>query len=327
MKDKVDKKIIDVISNTSKEKINKISMYVVLTIFITFSLLVGVLLDSLLKTTGFFTVLFAIFSILQTLFGLSIAGRTIINLLEAKPLDNLGSDRLKKDITELKRIFENVKSNCNFEGDIELFIIDSPAVNAISIGRVKHDHKISLTTGAIDNLEPRELKALFYHELFHITNKDTDYLTTISGTFGSPMLIFTISNRNLKRLLKNRNKLQKPDFYKDFALFAFINVVSSIFLPISLLTNVFVSVKKEFDADLFALEKTDLESVIALLEKVKHNCKSFENNYYFMKHLFFSHPNCKDVLKRPNRIIETYPSIDERIEFLRNVELKKEVNS
>lgn len=325
MKYQLNKKIVSVINKATKEKINKISMYVISTIFITFSLLFGVLLDSVLKTPGIFTVLFAIFSILQTLFGLSIVGRAIINLLEAKPLDNFESSRLKKDINQLKTIFENVKSNCNFEGDIELFVIDSPAINAISIGRLKHDHKISLTTGAIEKLELKELEALFYHELYHIVNKDTDYLTTVSGTFGSPMLIFTISNRNLKQVLKNKSKLQKADFYKDFAIFSFIVVVSSIFLPTSLLANMFVGVKKEFDADLFALQKTNLETLITLFEKVKQSCKSFETNYYFMKHLFFSHPNCKDVMKRPNRIIETYPSIDERIEFLKSVELEKGV--
>jgi len=327
MNNEVNKKIINVINNASREKVNIVSMYIILAIFLTFSVLFGVLLDSVLGTRGLFTILFVIFSTLQTIFGLSIVGRVIINLLEAKPFSSFRSDNLKKNLKKVEELFENVKMNCNFEDDIELFVIDSPSINAISIGRLKHDHKIFLTTGALEKLESEELKALFYHELFHIVNKDTDYLTTVSGTFGSPMLIFTISNRNLKRLLKNKNKLQSSDFYRDFMLFSLMTIVSSIFLPISLLTNVFVSVKKEFDADLFALQKTDLSNMGSLFEKVKGSCKSFDTNYYFMRHLFFSHPNCKDISKKPNRIIETYPSIDERIEFLKNMDPKEGVNN
>uniref|UniRef100_A0A7C5U653 Peptidase M48 domain-containing protein n=1 Tax=Fervidobacterium nodosum TaxID=2424 RepID=A0A7C5U653_9BACT len=327
MNSKVNKKIINVLKSADREKINIVSMYVVLAIFLTFSVLFGVLLDSILRTRGLFTTLFVIFSTLQTLFGLSIVGRVIINLLEANPFSNFRSNNLKKDLKEVEDIFENVKVNSGFEGDIELYAIDSPSVNAISIGRLKHDHKICLTTGAIEKLDRKELEALFYHELFHIVNKDTDYLTTLSGTFGSPMLIFTISSRNLKRLLKNKSKLPNSDFYRDFILFSFMKVVSSIFLPISLLTNIFVSVKKEFDADLFAVQKTDFSSVISLFDKVKSSCRSFETNYYFMRHLFFSHPKCTDISKKPNRIIETYPSIDERVEFLKSVNSKKEVNS
>lgn len=318
MNNELNKKIINVINNANREKINKVSMYIVLSIFLTLSILFGVLFDSLLRTRGLFTTLFIIFSMLQTLFGLSIVARVILNLLEAKPFSAIKLTNSKNNLNEIINVFENVKVNCEFEDDVELFLIESPAVNAISIGRLRHDHKICLTTGAIEKLNSKELEALFYHELFHIVNKDTDYLTTVSGTFGSPMLIFTLSSRNLKRLLRNKDKVQNSDFYKDFILLSLTMIISSIFLPLSLLTNIFVSVKKEFDADLYALEKTGLESLISLFEKIKLNCKSFDVNYYFMRHLFFSHPNCKDISKKPNKIIETYPSIDERIEVLRN---------
>lgn len=313
-------KIHENIIKLSRETVNKISMYVVLGIFISFSLLFGFLLDLLFKTNGLFSILFLIFSLLQTLFGMSIVGRVIINLLEAQPVNLFNKGDLRVDLKGIEELFKNTSSQIDLKEDIELFLVDSQTINAISIGRLKHDHKICITIGALEKLEYGELKALFYHEIFHIINGDTDYLTTVSGSFGSPMLFFTISNRNLKRLLKNKNKLSNTEFYKNFFILWFINIASFILLPLSLLTNIFVSVKKEFDADVFASKNTSLDEMIKLFEKVKLNCKSFEVNYYFMKHLFFTHPNCKDVSKRPNRIIETYPSIDERIEFLKNLE-------
>ncbi|MCX7654341.1 MAG: M48 family metalloprotease [Fervidobacterium sp.] len=313
-------KIHENIIKLSRETVNKISMYVVLGIFISFSLLFGFLLDLLFKTNGLFSILFLIFSLLQTLFGMSIVGRVIINLLEAQPVNLFNKGDLRVDLKVIEELFKNTSSQIDLKEDIELFLVDSQTINAISIGRLKHDHKICITIGALEKLEYGELKALFYHEIFHIINGDTDYLTTVSGSFGSPMLFFTISNRNLKRLLKNKNKLSNTEFYKNFFILWFISIASFILLPLSLLTNIFVSVKKEFDADVFASKNTSLDEMIKLFEKVKLNCKSFEVNYYFMKHLFFTHPNCKDVSKRPNRIIETYPSIDERIEFLKNLE-------
>ncbi|MEN3042263.1 MAG: hypothetical protein ABDH59_03035, partial [Fervidobacterium sp.] len=68
-------KIHENIIKLSRENVNKISMYVVLGIFISFSLLFGFLLDLLFKTNGLFSILFLIFSVLQILFGMSIVGR------------------------------------------------------------------------------------------------------------------------------------------------------------------------------------------------------------------------------------------------------------
>ncbi|MFN6991481.1 MAG: M48 family metallopeptidase, partial [Fervidobacterium sp.] len=286
-----------------------------------------------------FTTLFFIFSSFQTLFGLSIIVRVIIKILNAKPLEAelLELEKLqklnnkegksqsltllkdKKDKIEfVKIIFNNLKNEIGYAEDIELMIVDSSSVNAISLGRFKHSHKICLTKGSLEKLEERELRALLYHELFHIVNMDTDYLTTISGTFASPMLFFTLSKNTIKNLYKIKGKIRPSEYYKRFFLALLVLLISSLFLPLAFLTNIFVSVSKEFDADNFSLQKVGKDELLSLFEKVKLNCVSFESNYFFMKTLFFSHPNCKDLSKKMNRIFDTYPSLEERIELIKS---------
>lgn len=323
--------------NSSRVKVNKISMNIVSLIFLTLTTLFGVLLDTLLGSKVFFTTLFFLFASVQILFGLAIIGRVIIKILGARSLEfekpenndikpnlsaalqtGLSVNLPEEKVTLVKTIFHNLKNEIGYEEDIELMIVDSFSVNAISFGRFKHSHKVCLTTGSIEKLEEDELKALLYHELFHIINMDTDYLTTVSGTFGSPMIIFTLSKNTLKNLGKIKGKIPLSEYYRRLFTSIFMLLISIIFLPLTFLTNIFVSTNKEFDADDFSLQKTGKNSLLSLFEKVKTNCANSGTNYFFMKTLFFTHPNCKDLSKKMNRIFETYPSLEERIEFVKS---------
>lgn len=305
-----------------RQKINKVSTYIILSMFIIFAMIFGVLLDIWLKTNVFFTILFFIFSIFQILFGLSLTGSFIIKLLDAK---RLGEENLREIIKNstyfsdpeyIKNIIDEVKRVVDCDSDIEVFVIPSQMINALLVGRTKHDYKLCLTYGTIEKLPLNEFKALLYHEFFHIITKDTEYLTTVSGTFGSPMLLFKLSSNAMKNIIKSKNKVSNMDFYRDFIIFSFICLVSVLFLPLSLLTNFFISVRKEFDADMFSVNNVGKESMISLLKKIKESCQSLDTSYFFMRHLFFSHPNCKDITNKVNKAIETYPTIDERIEFI-----------
>lgn len=307
----------------NRQKINKISTYIVLSMFIIFAMIFGVLLDIWLKTNVFFTILFFIFSLLQILFGLSLTGSFIIKILDAK---RLGEENLKEIIKNstyfsdpeyIKDMLDEIKKVANCDSDIEVFVIPSQMINALLVGRTKHDYKLCLTYGTIEKLNLSECKALLYHEVFHIITKDTEYLTTVSGTFGSPMLLFKLSLNAMKNIIKGKDKVSNMDFYRDFIIFSFICAVSVLFIPLSLLTNFFVSVRKEFDADMFSVKNVGKESMISLLKKIKESCQSLDTSYFFMRHLFFSHPNCKDITNKVNKVIETYPSIDERIEFIK----------
>ncbi len=295
---------------------NKISMYIVIVIFITLCILLGLILDTLLKTKVVFTIIFGLFSLFQVLFGLSVVDKIIIRLMRLKSNDKT----IEPEVKLTKDLLNELKTSLNIQSDVELMLIDSPSVNTLSVGRGEHTHTICITSGALKKLQPEELKAIFLHELYHIIHKDTDYLTTVSGTFGSPMLIYELSREKIAKLRKiwNEGKINRQKAANGIALYATIAAFSSIFIPLSFLSNIFVSVRKEFDADLFAAEILGKEVMIKLLSKAMENCHKFDTKFSFIRYHFFVDPNCTDAQGKMNFISGTYPSIEERIKHLEN---------
>ncbi|MGB9865176.1 M48 family metalloprotease, partial [Fervidobacterium gondwanense] len=294
---------------------NKISSYIIAVLFLIISMLFGTVLDTILRTQSLFTVVFAIFSLLQILFGLSVIEKIIVRLFQ-KPLSSENIEALQKAQEKL----EEAKRHVHIDEDINLVLIDSPSINSLSVGMIKHSRTICITTGAVEKLNCDELKSLIYHELYHIKNGDTDYLTTVSGTFGSPLLIFKLTRSSIRKLkeAKKIGKLEHERYLKEIILMNLILVISAVFLPLSYLSNLFVSTRKEFDADIFAAERTSPDVLIGVFEKTKSNCIQLDTEYHFIRYHFFVHPNCVDTHKKPNSIIDTYPSIEERINNILN---------
>lgn len=296
---------------------NKISMYIVMVIFLMLSLLLGLILDTLLGTIVLFTIIFGLFSLFQVIFGLSVVGKIIVRLMSLRN-NNKTQDI---EIETAGHILSEIKESLNLKSDVDLMLIESSCINALSVGRGEHTHTVCITKGALEKLEIDELKALLLHELYHITQKDTDYLTTVSGTFGSPMLIYKLSREKLLKLKRNwnDNKISTKEFINSLLLHSLIIGFSILFIPLSFLSNVFVSVRKEFDADLFASELAGKDAVLSLLSKAKENCQKFDTEFSFIRYHFFVHPHCADAKGKVNFISGTYPSIDERIKKLQDI--------
>ncbi len=318
-------KIIEKIGNKlDRRNSNIVAMYIIIFIFISISTLFGTLLDVILRTGMLFTTTFGMFSVMQVLFGLSVIDKMILRVIGAVPLDN----KNEKSLLETAQAYLNeVKQAINLDFDIQLATIETHSINALSVGRREHTHTIGITTGALEKLEVNEIKSLLLHELYHIVNKDVDYLTTVSGTFGSPLLIFKLSKDRIRKFLKSKKKglLKKEEQKKQLngiILSWFIMIISSLFIPLSFLSNIFISVRKEFKADSFAATMISKDAVISLLKKTKENCLSLDTEYIFIRYHFFVHPNCADIKKKTNSILSTYPSIEERISYIENIDNK-----
>jgi len=326
------------IKNLESEEIskiaNKILIYLISILFVTLSTFLGILIDAILGIPILFCLLFFLISTFQVIFGLSVVTRTITKVVNAHSLKSNNSKSVKSILSsektdELNTIVSSVKEKVGYTEDLELMVISSPSINALSAGIRSHDHVICITTGALEKLTREEIKSVIYHEMYHIIKGDTNYMTSVSGTFGSPMLTFTLASRRIKKLNEKIRRDEKHSIMEyvraDFLIAILITIISFLFFPISFLSNLFVGVRKEFDADKYAALNTSKETLIEVLRKVKNNCQKLENDYFFMQHLFFSQPNCKEPSKRVSRIIGTYPSIDERIKALE--ELKIDENS
>ncbi len=307
--------------------VNRFLIYLISILFVTLSTFLGILIDTLLGIPVLFCLLFFLISAFQVIFGLSVATRTITKVVNAQSLKlNNSKSVLPSDkVDDLNNIVSSIKENVGYKEDLEIMVISSPSINALSVGIRSHDHVICITAGALEKLTKEELKSVIYHEMYHIVKGDTNYMTSVSGTFGSPMITFTLASRKIKKLNDKIRKDEKHSIREyirvDFLIAILITAISFLFFPISFLSNLFVGVRKEFDADKYAALHTSKETLIEVLRKVKNNCQKLENDYFFMQHLFFSQPNCKESSKRMSRVIGTYPSIDERINAIEDLKI------
>lgn len=308
-----------------RSRANYIASVIVSLFFVFISTVLGLALDRVLRTSALFTSILSVTAVLQVLFGLSVVSYVIAKILQGQPIAQAKIPDRQKET--LEKILLEAKEAFNYMYDVRLFIIPHYSINALSVGIHKHEHLILVTLGAVEKLSDNQLRGLIYHEMFHIKHGDTDYLTCLSGTFGAPFLVYTLaleSLRNVRKRMKKRNDEVHKKLVSRMLLSILVLALTTLMKPVGLLSNLFVNPKKDLEVDLQVASMVGIQHYTAILERILSDCVPLTQNYFFIRHLFFSHPNCKDLRKKKlNNLISAYPSIQERIDSVRLLERKE----
>ncbi len=205
-----------------------------------------------------------------------------------------------------------------------IYVIEDEAPNAFATGRSPRHAAIAVTTGLLEKMDRIELEAVVAHELSHIRNYDTLVMTLAVTMVGFTALLSDFAFRFLwwggPRHRDDRNTHGGVGVVVVVLGFVFI-----AFAPLAArLMQFAVSRQREFLADVSGVEMTRYPpGLISALEKLKADQTVVHSASKATAHLWIESPLAVNEGEgrqvRLNRLFDTHPPIDQRIDALREL--------
>jgi len=187
-----------------------------------------------------------------------------------------------------------------------LYLIEQAQPNAFATGRNPQRGAVAVTTGLLDLLSPRELKAVIAHEIAHIKNRDTLTMTVAATIAGAVSML-----ANFIALLAGRGGRGN----------GFTAFVAVIIAPVAaMLVQMAVSRTREYEADRLGAklcgDPMALASALQRLEMVsKHVDNETAENHPATAHMFIVNPLHVQAI---GYLFSTHPPVQKRIRALRH---------
>jgi heat shock protein HtpX len=204
-----------------------------------------------------------------------------------------------------------------------VYVVDDTAPNAFATGRNPEHAAIAVTRGLMAKLNREELEGVIAHELSHIQNRDTLVMTIAVTLVG---VIVLLADWFMRAMWWGGGG--DRDRGGGLGLpFAIIGVLLLILAPlIAQLLQFAISRQREFlaDADGVLLTRHP-EGLINALGKLKEDQTVVRTASKATAHLWIESPIARNAAEaggrargtRLNRLFNTHPPLDERIEALR----------
>lgn len=98
---------------------------------------------------------------------------------------------------QLCNIVEEMRLSAALPAMPKVYIIDTPVPNAFAVGLKPERACVAVTTGLLERLSRDELQGVIAHELGHISNRDTLFMTLAGVTLGAIVLLADFGMRML----------------------------------------------------------------------------------------------------------------------------------
>ena len=219
---------------------------------------------------------------------------------------------------KLNNILDGLMVASGLEHRPRLYVVDDPQPNAFATGRNPENSVICVTTGLLDKMDYYELEGVVAHELSHIKNYDIRLSAVVSVMVGFiVMLADTVSRALFWGRGRDNDERGNP-------ILMLIGLICLILAPIfGQLMQLALSRRREFLADASAVELTrNPDGLISALQKLDSDPNELRTANNATAYMYIVSPfkaNAKDGKKRKTSLFSTHPSIDDRIEAIRNL--------
>lgn len=97
----------------------------------------------------------------------------------------------RDEYPELFEMLEELKNVANLPVLPKLYVIDDPEPNAFATGRSPKHSVIAVTRGLLDKMNKEQIRGVLAHEISHIVHRDILYMTIMSVSVGTIILILS----------------------------------------------------------------------------------------------------------------------------------------
>lgn len=227
------------------------------------------------------------------------------------------------DAPQLYNVVEEMKIAAALPAVPRVFIIESPAMNAFAVGSPEKA-SIAVTRGLLEMLSREELQGVVAHEIGHIKNQDTKFMTIAGIMLGAIVLIAEFfSNMIYFQGVTGGSSRDREDSDSDSGksniVFTIIAIVLAIIAPI--LANIIYlacSRSREYLADASAALFTRYpEGLASALEKISSDHTPLETANKVTAPMYIINPLELDTEYDRGPLFSTHPATAERVKILR----------
>jgi heat shock protein HtpX len=201
----------------------------------------------------------------------------------------------------------------------KIYVISSPASNALATGRDPHNASIAVTSGLLEILNRNELQAVVAHEMSHIRQRDTLYAVVVATLVGAIVIMTDIFWRTA-RTGEFRGSRDDSDSKGEIVILV-IGILLAVLAPIlAKIIQMAMSRRREYLADLGGADLTRNPSALAdALEKIAADPDRLDIANRGVQHMFVLNP--VNPLSEGEgwfgHLLNTHPPIAERLRILR----------
>lgn len=236
-------------------------------------------------------------------------------------MSGLGGRQLaQEDSPRLFNIVEEMKIASGLGYMPKIYMIDDPSPNAFAIGRRPENSSIGVTTGLLQRLNRDELQAVIAHEMGHLNNGDSRFITLAGVMLGTIVILSDMVGRSFRfGFGRVRSRSSSRDGGGAQAVLILVALAVAILGPIVAQILYFAcSRRREFLADACsALYTRYPEGLASALEKISRAAGNMEVNRAIAP-MFIVNPMYA-VDSEPFSLMSTHPRTADRIKVLREM--------